>query len=89
MQATRFLDFEHSQQVPGLGAGQRNTMSSTMLASIEPSVTAGLLELVRTLPDDADGSHSGVYIMHVGGAIGRIPGSATAFVHRDAVWAVG
>lgn len=89
MQATSFLDFEHSQQGPGLGDGQRNTMSSTMLASIEPSVTAGLLELVRTLPDDVDGSNSGVYIMHVGGAIGRISGSATAFAHRDAVWAVG
>ena len=90
VQSMTFLEFEDSQQGPGLGGGLRNTMSSVVVRDITPTVVEQLQITVDSLPISSKVlGYSGAYIMHTGGAVARVASNATAYPHRSATWVVG
>ena len=58
-------------------------MCACVCVCVQAGVEA-ILAAVRTIPNAA-GSHSAVYLNHMGGAINAVPVNATAFPHRTYV----
>jgi FAD/FMN-containing dehydrogenase len=61
-------------------AGQQNYLKSRYLDGMNDAATAALVAAGNTLPD----RYSQIELMRLGGAIGRVDPTATAFAHRDA-----
>jgi FAD/FMN-containing dehydrogenase len=92
LRSMRFLDFEKTQQGPGLGDGRRNAMSSAMLPALTNGTITMLLDIVSRCPAGGNSSAAavpGAFLMHLGGAVGRVAANETAFPHRDTQWVVG
>jgi FAD/FMN-containing dehydrogenase len=64
---------------PLLAAGARNYWKSHDFTSLSDGAIDTVLNYAGRLPSP----HSEIFIGHLGGAVSRIPGDATAYAHRD------
>jgi FAD/FMN-containing dehydrogenase len=62
--------------------GLRNYNAAETLAGLEDGAIDGLLEAFVSVPSP----RSHVIVLQMGGAVGRVPATATAFPQRDAGW---
>jgi FAD/FMN-containing dehydrogenase len=76
------VDYVAAQQAfdAGMPAGLRWATEAHALSGLDDAALDTFLAFARSLP----GSHSMAYLEPLGGAIARVPPSATAFPHRDA-----
>jgi hypothetical protein len=74
-------DFSAWQQAfdPLLTPGARNYWKSHDLVELGDGIIETLVQYSAELPSDA----TEIFVAHLGGAVNRIPGDATAYPHRD------
>jgi hypothetical protein len=63
-------------------SGARNYWKSHYLRALSDGVIDAVIEYAERLPS----AQSEIVIAHLGGAIGRVPAEATAYVHRNALF---
>ncbi|MET0430563.1 MAG: FAD-binding oxidoreductase, partial [Microvirga sp.] len=74
-----FVDWQAAFD-PLLGSGARNYWKSHDFATLSDGVLAVIDDAVQALP----GPECEIFIAHLGGAMSRVPETATAFPHRNA-----